>query len=73
MKKMKRKASKPESGSATPKTATDQTLHIEWPWSMTWMEYVDEMLALLKSQIGPLACSTKGRLMRQPSFHEKVA
>lgn len=28
-------------------------LRIEWPWSMTWMEYVDEMLAFLKSQIGP--------------------
>jgi hypothetical protein len=36
-----------------PKATADQNLHIEWPWRMTWMEYVDEMLAFLKSQIGP--------------------
>lgn len=38
---------------AKPQGEADQTLHIEWLWSMTWMEYVDEMLDFLRSQIGP--------------------
>ena len=50
---MKRPTTKPKKAPATPKATADRTLHIEWPWSMTWMEYVDEMLAFLKSQIGP--------------------
>jgi hypothetical protein len=50
---MKRPTPKLDDGSAKPKATTDRTLHIEWPWSMTWMEYVDEMLVFLKSQIGP--------------------
>jgi hypothetical protein len=50
---MKRPTSKPENAPAKPKTTADRTLHIEWPWSMTWMEYVDEMLDFLKSQLGP--------------------
>ena len=33
--------------------ATDQTLRIQWPWSMTWSEYMDEMLAYLRTMIGP--------------------
>ena len=52
-KTMKRKNTKPESAAAKPKATADRTLHIEEPWSMTWMEYVDDMLAFLKSQIGP--------------------
>lgn len=47
-------ASKKVASSATalaPKP--DRTLHIKWPWSMTWMESVDEMLDFLKSRIGP--------------------
>src|ERR1035437_2716948 len=44
---------KPENAPAKPKATADQTLHIEEPWSMTWMEYVDEMLGFLKTQIGP--------------------
>jgi hypothetical protein len=31
----------------------ERTLDIKWPWSMTWMEQVDEMLDTLKSRIGP--------------------
>src|ERR1035437_8259393 len=50
---MKRKATKPENAPAKPKAAADRTLHIKEPWSMTWMEYVDEMLAFLKTRIGP--------------------
>ena len=50
---MKRPTTKPESAPAKPKATADRTLHIEWPWSMTWMEYVDEMLEFLKTQIGP--------------------
>ena len=52
---MKRQTTKPENAPAKPKpkATADQTLHIEWPWSMTWMEYVDEMLEFLKTQIGP--------------------
>ena len=50
---MKRPTTKPENAPANPKATADQTLHIEEPWSMTWMEYVDEMLAFLKTQIGP--------------------
>jgi hypothetical protein len=50
---MKRKSTSSEKAPATPKPTADRTLHIEWPWSMTWMEYVDEMLAYLKSRIGP--------------------
>ena len=50
---MKLKATKPEKAPAKPKATADRTLHIEWPWSMTWMEYVDEMLAFLQNQIGP--------------------
>lgn len=50
---MKRKSAKPGNAANEAAPATDRTLHIEWPWSMTWMEYVDEMLAFLKSQIGP--------------------
>jgi hypothetical protein len=51
---MTRKPPKPASAAdqAAP-DASDQTLHVHWPWSMTWMECVDEMLAFLKSQIGP--------------------
>jgi hypothetical protein len=50
---MKRQTGKLDEGSAKPKPSTDRTLHIEWPWSMTWMEYVDEMLEVLKAQVGP--------------------
>ena len=50
---MKRPTAKPEKAPAKPKATADRTLHIEWPWSMTWMEYVDEMLEFLKTQIGP--------------------
>ena len=50
---MKRPTTKPEKAPANPKAAADRTLHIEWPWSMTWMEYVDEMLEFLKTRIGP--------------------
>jgi hypothetical protein len=50
---MKRKATKPENAPAKPKAAADRTLHIKEPWSMTWMEYVDEMLEYLKTRIGP--------------------
>ena len=49
---MKRQTSKLDDGSANPKTTPDRTLHIKWPWSMTWMESVDEMLEFLKNQIG---------------------
>jgi hypothetical protein len=50
---MKRPTKMPEKAPAKPKATAEQTLHIEWPWSMTWMEYVDEMLAFLKTQAGP--------------------
>lgn len=50
---MKRKSPKPENAARQAAPTSDRTLHIEWPWSMTWMEYVDEMLDFLKSQIGP--------------------
>jgi hypothetical protein len=50
---MKRPTTQPENAPAKPKATADPTLHIEWPWSMTWMEYVDEMLEVLKTQIGP--------------------
>ena len=50
---MKRPITKPESTPAKPKVTADRTLHIEEPWSMTWMEYVDEMLEFLKTRIGP--------------------
>ena len=50
---MKRLPMKPENAPVKTKATADRTLHIEWPWSMTWMEYVDEMLEFLKSQIGP--------------------
>ena len=50
---MKRKSSKSVNAANQTAPTADRTLHIEWPWSMTWMEYVDEMLAFLKSQIGP--------------------
>ncbi len=50
---MKRKSAKAQKGAEQTAPTTDRTLHIEWPWSMTWMEYVDEMLDSLKSQIGP--------------------
>jgi hypothetical protein len=51
--KQKRLTTKSDKVSAKSKVAGDQTLHIEWPWSMTWMECVDEMLAHLKIRIGP--------------------
>lgn len=50
---MKRKDTKPESAPAKSRATADQTLHIEWPWSMTWGEHMDEMLAFLKTQVGP--------------------
>jgi hypothetical protein len=50
---MKRKSVKPGNAADQAAPTADRTLHIEWPWSMTWMEYVDEMRAFLKSQIGP--------------------
>lgn len=50
---MKPRKKKPEEAATESRPTADRTLHIEWPWSMTWMEYVDEMLAFLKSQIGP--------------------
>jgi hypothetical protein len=50
---MKRRPTKPKNAPTKPKATADQTLHIEWPWSMTWMEYVDEMLEFLKTQVGP--------------------
>jgi hypothetical protein len=50
---MKRTATKSENASANSTATAERTLHIEWPWSMTWMEYVDEMLAFLKTRIGP--------------------
>ncbi len=50
---MKRQRGKPEKAAVKAALAADQTLHIEPPWSMTWMEYVDEMLEFLESRIGP--------------------
>jgi hypothetical protein len=50
---MKRKLPKPATTADQAAPAADRTLHIKWPWSMTWMEYVDEMLAFLQNQIGP--------------------
>ena len=50
---MKRKSAKHQNVTSQAAPTKDRTLHIEWPWSMTWMEYVDEMLAFLKSRIGP--------------------
>jgi hypothetical protein len=50
---MKRPTTKPENAPAKPEATADRTRHIEWPWSMTWMEYVDEMLEFLKTRIGP--------------------
>ena len=50
---MKRPTTKLENAPAKPKATADRTLHIKQPWSMTWMEYVDEMLEFLKTQIGP--------------------
>ncbi len=50
---MKRKSPRPQKTAVQAAPTADRTLHIEWPWSMTWSEYVDEMLAFLKSQIGP--------------------
>ena len=50
---MKRKTTKSKGAAANLTPSADRTLHIEWPWSMTWMEYVDDMLAYLKSRIGP--------------------
>lgn len=50
---MKRKAPKSQNASDKSTPAADRTLHIEPPWSMIWMEYVDEMLDFLKSQVGP--------------------
>ncbi len=50
---MTRPSTKPEEAHAKSKTDADRTLHIEWPWSMTWMECMDEMLAFLKTQVGP--------------------
>ncbi len=50
---MKPKSPKPARPSAKPKATVDKTLNIEWPWSMTWMEYVDEMLEFLKTKVGP--------------------
>ena len=35
------------------KLSPDKTLHVKWPWTMTWMECVDEMLEILKRRIGP--------------------
>jgi hypothetical protein len=35
---MKRKTTKPENAPAKPKATADRTLHIEEPWSMTWMK-----------------------------------
>ena len=49
---MKRPITKPKHVPGMPNAAADRTLHIEEPWSMTWMEYVDEMLEFLKTQIG---------------------
>ena len=46
---MKRRTAKPKDAPAKPKATADRTLHIEEPWSMTWMEYVDEMLESLKT------------------------
>ena len=50
---MKPKKMKSENAAAKTAPAADRTLQIEWPWSMTWMEYVDEMLDFLNSQLGP--------------------
>lgn len=50
---MKRQTSKSDEDPAHLPATTDQTLHIKWPWSMTWLEYVDEMLAYLHTRIGP--------------------
>jgi hypothetical protein len=50
---MKPRKTKSENTVAKTAPAADRTLNIEWPWSMTWMEYVDEMLDFLQSQIGP--------------------
>ena len=50
---MKRKPAKSGDAADQLTPAADRTLHVQWPWSMTWMEYVDEMLDYLKSQIGP--------------------
>jgi hypothetical protein len=50
---MKPTTTKSENTVAKTAPAADRTLNIEWPWSMTWMEYVDEMLDFLQSQIGP--------------------
>jgi hypothetical protein len=51
--KMKPKTTTSENTVAKTAPAADRTLHIQWPWSMTWMEYVDEMLEFLKTQIDP--------------------
>ncbi len=50
--KKKRPTAKAEKAPAKPLAAADRTLHIECPWSMTWMEYVDEMLDFLQTQVG---------------------
>ncbi len=50
---MKRQTGKLDEIAAKPEASADRTLHIEWPWSMTWMEYVDDMLAYLRTRIGP--------------------
>jgi hypothetical protein len=50
---MKQPTRKLDHKTANPPATTDRTLHIKWPWSMTWMEYVDEMLAYLQTRIGP--------------------
>ena len=49
-----------------PKATADRTLHIEWPWSMTWMEYVDEMLEFLKTHIGQAILYTARSCMSAP-------
>jgi hypothetical protein len=56
---MKTPLKKPQhvSASKTPakevEPSPDKTLNIRWPWAMTWMESVDEMLEALKDRIGP--------------------
>lgn len=50
---MKPKPSKLDDDSTLPTASSDQVLRIEWPWSMTWSEYIDEMLAYLRTKIGP--------------------
>ena len=67
---MKRPTTKPEKAPANPKATADRTLHIEWPWSMTWMEYVDEMLAFLKTKIGP-STKTPRRLRPNPKYRSQ--